>query len=184
MISYYSVKRKQLKWWKKLLFHRFVMAVVNAYILYHETRNENQRIVIELSSCRRLERDLLRKVQHLPKMMFHKQHQATDSWEGTLVIEYSLLARRHILRECVTFVQKNLRILLEKEKEKRLVVVSWLWSAILHARVLQIVPHKAKHFVNIGNVFLCSFFPVNFQCFSNDLLYASTGIMCSHLYSN
>ena len=43
MISYYSVKRKQLKWWKKLLFHMFVMAVVNAYILYLETRNENQK---------------------------------------------------------------------------------------------------------------------------------------------
>ena len=43
MISYYSVKRKQLKWWKKLLFHVFVMAVVNAYIMYHETRNENRR---------------------------------------------------------------------------------------------------------------------------------------------
>jgi hypothetical protein len=43
MISYYSVRRKQLKWWKKLLFHMFVMAVVNAYILYHETRIENQR---------------------------------------------------------------------------------------------------------------------------------------------
>jgi len=43
MISYYSVKRKQLKWWKKLLFYMFVMAIVNAYILYCETRNENQR---------------------------------------------------------------------------------------------------------------------------------------------
>jgi len=43
MIFCYSVTRKQLKWWNKLLFHMFVMAIVNAYILYHETRNENQR---------------------------------------------------------------------------------------------------------------------------------------------
>jgi hypothetical protein len=43
MISYYPMKRKQLKWWKKLFFHMFVMAIVNAYILYCETRNENQR---------------------------------------------------------------------------------------------------------------------------------------------
>jgi len=62
----------------------------------------------------------LRKVQHLPKMMFHKQHQATDSWEGTLLTEYPLLARRHILRECVKFVLKSLRVLPEKEKQKRL----------------------------------------------------------------
>jgi len=96
------------------------MEVVNAYILFHEIRNENQRNNCCLVfSCRRLERDLMRKVQHLPKM-FHKQHQASDSWEGTLLIEYPLLARRHILRECVKFVQRYLRILLEKEKEKRL----------------------------------------------------------------
>ena len=43
MISYYPMKRKQLKWWKKLFFHMFLMAIVNAYILYRETRNENQR---------------------------------------------------------------------------------------------------------------------------------------------
>jgi hypothetical protein len=43
MISCYPLKRKQLKWWKKFLFHMFVMAIVNAYILYLATRNENQR---------------------------------------------------------------------------------------------------------------------------------------------
>jgi len=43
-----------------------------------------------------LERDLLREVQHLTKM-FHKQPQATDSREGTLLKENPLLARRHIL---------------------------------------------------------------------------------------
>jgi hypothetical protein len=32
MISYYPMKRKQLMWWKKLFFHMFVMAVVNAYV--------------------------------------------------------------------------------------------------------------------------------------------------------
>ena len=79
------------------------------------------REITVISSCRRLERDLLRKVQHLPKMMFHKQHQGTDFWEGTLLIEYPLLARRHILQEYVKSVQRNLRCLLEKEKEKKTV---------------------------------------------------------------
>ena len=78
------------------------------------------REIIVTSSCRRLERDLLRKVQQLPKMMFHKQHRAMGFWEGTLLIEYPLLVRRHILQECVKFFQRYLRGLLEKEKEKRL----------------------------------------------------------------
>jgi hypothetical protein len=50
MISYYPMKMKQLKWWKKLFFHMFVMAIVNAYILYRETRNENQKQNCNLAS--------------------------------------------------------------------------------------------------------------------------------------
>jgi len=62
----------------------FVMASINVCIMHRETRNENQRINCYIAFfCRRLESNLLRKVQHLPKMMFHMQHQATDPWEGS-----------------------------------------------------------------------------------------------------
>jgi len=43
-------------------------------------------------------------------------------------------------------------------KKRDYVVVFWLQSATLHARVLKIVPHKANLFVNIGNVFGTNFF--------------------------
>jgi len=53
-------------------------------------------------------------------------------------------------------------------KKRDCVVVSWLQSSTLHTRVLQTVPHKAKLFVNIGNLFGADFFPVNFHsCFNN-----------------
>ena len=83
--------------------------------------------------------------------MFHKQHHATDFWEGTLLIEYPLLARRYILQECVKFVQRNLRGLLEKENEKR--PCGGVLIVKCHSACLQIVAHKAKLFVNMSNVF-------------------------------
>jgi hypothetical protein len=65
-----------------------------------------------------------------------------------------------------------LRILLEKEKELR------LCGATVHAKVLQIVPHKCKY----RKCVLHRFFNVNFHFFSVNFLYASTGIICSYLY--
>jgi hypothetical protein len=67
------------------------------------------------------------------------------------------ISNDHILWERVEFVQRNLRILLEKEKE-RLCGGILTVSTTLHARVFQIVPHKAKLFVNIGSVFCADFF--------------------------
>jgi hypothetical protein len=37
MLSYYSFQRKTIKWWKKLFFHLFNLAVVNAHILHNKT---------------------------------------------------------------------------------------------------------------------------------------------------
>ncbi|KAJ4427097.1 hypothetical protein ANN_24712 [Periplaneta americana] len=36
MLSYYSFQRKSLKWWKRLFFHLFDLALVNAHILHHK----------------------------------------------------------------------------------------------------------------------------------------------------
>jgi len=36
MVSYYALRQKTMKWWKRLIFHVFNVAVVNAYILYKE----------------------------------------------------------------------------------------------------------------------------------------------------
>ena len=40
MLSYYSFERKTIKWWKKLFFHLFDLAVVNAHILHNKTSNK------------------------------------------------------------------------------------------------------------------------------------------------
>ena len=43
MLSYYSFERKTIKWWKKLFFHLFDVAVVNAHILHNKTSNKKCR---------------------------------------------------------------------------------------------------------------------------------------------
>lgn len=43
IIAYYPFKRKQMKWWKKLFFHLFMMSTANAFILYRESRPQNLR---------------------------------------------------------------------------------------------------------------------------------------------
>lgn len=40
--SYYPFQRKTMKWWKKLFFHVFVMALVNGYILYKEVTGKRK----------------------------------------------------------------------------------------------------------------------------------------------
>ncbi|XP_046385713.1 piggyBac transposable element-derived protein 4-like [Ischnura elegans] len=49
MIAYYPFKRRQLKWWKKLFFHMFTMAITNAYVLYRATRSKEQKKNLHLS---------------------------------------------------------------------------------------------------------------------------------------
>lgn len=44
MYSYYPFQRKTLKWWKKLFFHLFVMAVVNGYIIFKEMRGRKNTL--------------------------------------------------------------------------------------------------------------------------------------------
>ena len=129
---------------------------------------KKRRIIVTwLSSCGRFERDLLWEVQHLPTVMFHKPYQATDCWEGTLLDEYPLLARRHILQECVKCGQISVHNSIGKRERKDTV---WRCpeykGATMHSRVLQIVPQRAKVFVNVGNVFFAKIFSVNFHFFS------------------
>ena len=46
MLSYYSFERKTIKWWKKLFFHLFDLAVVNAHILYNKASNKQMSLEI------------------------------------------------------------------------------------------------------------------------------------------
>ena len=40
MVSYYALRQKTMKWWKRLIFHVLNVAVVNAFVLYKEyTKN-------------------------------------------------------------------------------------------------------------------------------------------------
>jgi hypothetical protein len=40
MLSYYTFARKTVKWWKKLCFHLFNLAVLNAHILHDKSSKE------------------------------------------------------------------------------------------------------------------------------------------------
>jgi hypothetical protein len=46
MLSYYSFARKTIKWWKKLFFHLFDLAVLNAHILH--TKTNKKKITLEI----------------------------------------------------------------------------------------------------------------------------------------
>jgi hypothetical protein len=39
-LPYYSFSRKTIKWWKKLFFHLFDLAVVNAHILHRKSNKK------------------------------------------------------------------------------------------------------------------------------------------------
>jgi hypothetical protein len=183
MISYYPMKRKQLKWWKKLFFHMFVMAVVNAFILYRETRNENQKNNCNLAS-------ILQKVGEgfVEKGATPVQNyvtQATDSWKGTLLTEYLILARRHVLREYVKFVQRSLRVLLKKEKEKKLRGDVLIVKCHCACQSASNYITQSKTFCKYRKCALHRFlFLKIFIVLSMKFSYTSSGKMCSYLYSN
>jgi hypothetical protein len=46
MMSYYTFTRKTGKWWKKLFFHQFDLAVVNARILRNKSCKEKMSLEI------------------------------------------------------------------------------------------------------------------------------------------
>jgi len=99
----------------------FVMAIVNAYILYHETRNENQRNNCYITFfLQKIGEGFAEKGATLAHCDVSQAASSNRLLGRHLTIELPVLARRYILQECVKFFQKSLKILLEKEKEKRL----------------------------------------------------------------
>jgi hypothetical protein len=44
MLSYYTFATKTVKWWKKLFFHLFNLAVVNAHILHNKSIKEKMSL--------------------------------------------------------------------------------------------------------------------------------------------
>jgi hypothetical protein len=45
MLSYYSFQRNSVKWWKKLFFHLFNLALVNAHILHWKKCTKKFRLL-------------------------------------------------------------------------------------------------------------------------------------------
>lgn len=59
LLAYYAFTRKSIKWWKKLFFHLFDLAIVNAYLLYRKTCSQK----LPLSKfCERLADDMVSSV--------------------------------------------------------------------------------------------------------------------------
>jgi hypothetical protein len=46
MLFYYSFSRKTIKWWKKLFFHLFDLAVVNVHILH--SKSSKKKMLLEM----------------------------------------------------------------------------------------------------------------------------------------
>jgi len=46
MLSYYSFERKTIKWWKKLFFHLFDLAIVNAHIFHNKTSKKKMSLEV------------------------------------------------------------------------------------------------------------------------------------------
>jgi hypothetical protein len=46
MLSYYSFERKTIKWWKRVFFHLFDLAIVNAHILH--TKTNKKKLPLEI----------------------------------------------------------------------------------------------------------------------------------------
>lgn len=58
LYSYYPFERKTIKWWKKLFFHMFTMALVNGYLLFKEHTNKN---ITELTFIRAVAKKFIEK---------------------------------------------------------------------------------------------------------------------------
>lgn len=43
IIAYYPFKTKQMKWWEKIFVHLFMTSISNSFILYRESRPQNER---------------------------------------------------------------------------------------------------------------------------------------------
>jgi hypothetical protein len=45
LMSYYPFDRRQVKWWKKVFFHMFMMMVVNSFIIHKSTQKKSVHLV-------------------------------------------------------------------------------------------------------------------------------------------
>ena len=90
------------------------MAIVNAYILYCETRNENQRNNCHLAFfLQKVGEGFAEKGTALAQNDVSQAVSSNRLLGRHFVDRLPLLTRRHILQVCVKFVQRNLRIPLE-----------------------------------------------------------------------
>jgi hypothetical protein len=87
-------------------------------------------------------------------MMFHKQQTLGSHFADRIPPTGK---KAHPARLCKICPEKSKNSTGKRERKE---TVWWCpdCSVIVHARVLQIVPHKAKVFVNIGNVSCAYFF--------------------------
>ncbi|GBP72432.1 PiggyBac transposable element-derived protein 4 [Eumeta japonica] len=88
-VSYYTVHRKSMKWWKKMFFHLLARSMVNAYIIYNK---------LNTNSCRtRFSHFLTRIVEVIAEDGANEEQQGLSS--GQHVSGTSRLTGRHFLHK-------------------------------------------------------------------------------------
>jgi hypothetical protein len=107
MLSYYSLERKTIKWWKKLFFHLFDLAIVNAHILH--TKTNKKKLLLEIFYEKLLKDCLLVPAQNLKYKVRPAVQQADSEGETIFYIGFlrHTLSWKESLSAHVACVQKE-----------------------------------------------------------------------------
>jgi hypothetical protein len=151
------------------------MATVNGYILYCETRNESERNDCHLAFF----------MQKVGEGFSEKGATLAQNYVSQAASSNRLLGKHFIDRiSCtgkkayptrgVKFVQRNLRILLEKENEKKLCGDIHIVKCHSGCQSTSNCTTQSQTICKYRRCVLCRFFSVNFHCFFSEFLFAST----------
>lgn len=72
MLSYYSSPRKTIKWYKKVMFHLFDIAIWNSFFIYKKRFPEYKGQFLDFHQ------DLIKKLIHLPANIIHGKQLITS----------------------------------------------------------------------------------------------------------
>ena len=151
MVAYSCFRRRTIKWWQKVFFHLFSLAILNAYILYKETTRSP---VLHRAFRRELVKELIRSSGISPSLT--PRGRPRRSAEGlTRLVTWKSFSRedtghwevdQHHTILCSLFSWRNEdfgKDRREEEEARKRVQLSvlYLQGGLMHLRLLSIVPH-------------------------------------------